>query len=498
MDMFAKIDVLNTRTLLIGIVVFLALFRFLRRPRNLPPGPWGWPILGNLPQMMSSEGTMFEFFSKLTKRYGNIIHVKGGGISIVFLHGHNTVKEAFSQHQLSGRPEPHITYKICPHGIGILDSSGEQWVEIRRFCMTVLRGLGVGKSSFEQTISTEADILMEEIGKQNGKAFDPKHALGNAVSNIICSVVFGKRFQYNDPEFQRLLKVLSDNVVEAGSGGMIEMSPVFYKLRMLPFVRRYIHAVENFFNHIYRLVGEHTHEKDNDNPRDFIDIFLNEKEKKDKQGIESLALQSENLPRIVGDLFAAGSETTATTLRWAMLYMMAYPEVQTRVQKELDDATSRNRMPRIADKPELPYTEAVLSEVQRIGTILPVSVPHMCSEDTKLMGYNIPKGTLVISNLWHNHFDPSVWAKPKSFRPERFLDKEGQFQSREVLTPFGVGRRICIGEHLARQELFVLFTHLLHHFTLKNPNKATPVSFEGNDGIVWSPQDFTVCAIARN
>ncbi|XP_038078489.1 cytochrome P450 2J6-like [Patiria miniata] len=498
MEPFAAVDVLNTRTLLIGIVVFLVLFRTLRRPRNLPPGPWGWPVLGNLPQIMASGDKMHELFSKLTKRYGNIIHVEAGGISMVVLHGHDTAKEAFSQYELSARPELHITHAVCPSRIGILDSSGEEWVEIRRFSMTVLRSLGVGKASFEQNISTEAGILIEEIGKYHGKAFDPKHAVGNAVSNLICSVVFGKRFQYHDPAFQRLLKLLSDNITQGGAAGLLETSPIFYKLRMLPFVRRYVHAVNNFHKHFNVLVGEHTHKKDTDSPRDFIGFFLSEKEKKDKQGVESLALQSENLPKIVSDLFGAGSETTATTLRWAMLYMMAYPEVQTRVQKELDDVTNRNRMPRIADKPELPYTEAVLCEVQRIETIVPMSVPHMCSDDTTLMGYNIPKGTLVFSNLWHNHFDPSVWEEPKSFRPERFLDKEGKFQSREELTPFGIGRRICIGEHLARQELFVLFTHLLHHFTFKNPDDAPPISFKGIHGLVWTPQDFTVCAIERN
>ncbi|XP_038079209.1 cytochrome P450 2J6-like [Patiria miniata] len=495
MGLFSMIDILNTRTLLIGIVVFLVLFRTLRRPRNLPPGPWKWPILGNLPQLMTAKDTMFEFFSKQSKRHGSIIHVDGGGISMVVLHGYDTVKKAFSQYQLSARPVVYITNKIFPNSIGVLDSSGEEWVEIRRFCMTVLRGLGVGKSSFEQNISAEADILMEEIGKQNGKAFDPQNVVGYAVSNVICSVVFGKRFQYDDPAFQRLLEVVSEHVTQGRSGGVFETSPIFSKLTMLPVVRRYVRAVKNFYNYIYGLVGEHTHEKD---PRDFIDVFLNEKEKKDKQGTESLALQSENLPRIVSDLFNAGSETTATTIRWAILYMMAYPEVQARVQKELDDATCRNRMPRIADKPELPFTEAVLCEIQRINTVVPMAIPHLCSEDTTLMGYNIPKGTMVFSNLWHNHSDPSVWEEPQSFRPERFLDKDGKFQSREELTSFGIGRRACIGEHLARQELFVFFTHLLHHFSFKNPDDTTPVSVKAVDGIVLAPEDYNVCFIARD
>ncbi|XP_022106606.1 cytochrome P450 2J6-like isoform X2 [Acanthaster planci] len=486
---------LDARTLVLGIVVFLVLFRYLRRPRNRPPGPWGLPILGNLQLLMPGD-TLFRRISKLTDRYGKVMSIDMCGIPIVVLHGHDTVKEAFSRYELSNRPPPHITESIAS-GVGILASSGEQWTEIRRFSMTVLRGLGVGKSRFEENISTEAEILVEELKKFNSKAFDPRHLIGNAVSNIICSVVFGKRFQYTDPAFKRLLKVLNDLVLELQGGGMLENAPIFAKLKMLPFVRKYVIATENFFNYINILLKEHSKGQSSDLPQDFIDMFEDEQKVKERQGVKSLALLPENLKHIVGDLFGAGSETTATTLRWGMLYMIAHPEIQRRVQKELDDVTSRNRLPRISDKPELPYTEAVLCEIQRMGTIVPLAVPHMTAEDTTIEGYNIPKGTIVMSNIWHNHFDPLVWEEPGQFRPERFLDKDGKFRPREELIPFGIGRRICLGEHLAKMELFIFFTHLLHHFTLKKPDHVPAVSLEGKDGLVWSPASFEVCATAR-
>ncbi|XP_022107914.1 cytochrome P450 2J2-like [Acanthaster planci] len=496
MEALSAWRVLDARSLLLGTVVLLVSYRFLRRPRNLPPGPWGWPILGHLPHMMASRDGIFKLFARLTTRYGDVVRINLVGVPMVILKGLDRTKEAFSQYQFSGHPPLLLTQSIAP-GAGLFGSSGEQWKEIRRFCMTVLRKLGVGKSRFEQDISTEAQILVDELKNFNGKAFDPKHLFGNAVSNVICTVVLGKRFQYADPTFKHLLKVLNNLVSDkAGVEDIFEMMPVFAKLKMLPLVRNYVNAIESFFRHINLLLKEHRKRQNIDDPQDFIDIFLNEKETKERQGTKSSVLLPENLKRIVGDLFAAGSETTATTLRWGMLYMMAHPEIQRRVQKELDDVTSRNRLPRISDKPELPYTEAVLCEIQRIGTIVPVHV-HMSSEDTTIAGYNIPKGTIVATSIWQIHYDPLVWEEPEEFRPERFLNQDGKFRPRLEFIPFGIGRRICLGEHLAKMELFIFFTHLLHHFTLKKPDHVPVVSFEGIHGVVWAPKSFEVSAIAR-
>ncbi|XP_038051667.1 cytochrome P450 2J6-like [Patiria miniata] len=497
MEILSALTVLDVRSLLLGIAVFLVVLRFLRRPRNLPPGPWGWPFLGNLPQLTWYGGELHENISKLTARYGDVVSINLAGIPVVVLHGHHTVKEAFSRQQLSDRP-PAYTTEMVARGKGFLASSGENWVELRRFSMTVLRKLGVGKSAFEQNIVTEAEIFIEEVKRHGGKAYDPKHALGNAVSNIISMVVFGKRFQYTDPAFKRLLQVLNDVFVQAGAGSVFEFSPVFNKLTMLPYLRTYVASLKNFYGHINQLLKEHSKEKTANHHEDLVDIFLSERKIKEQQGVENAALRPENLQHIVADLFGAGSETTATTLQWGMLYMMAYPEIQTRVQKELDDVTGRNRLPRIADKPDLPYTEAVLCEIQRIGTITPLALPHRSTEDTIIAGYNIPKGTTIMCNIWHNHYDPLVWEEPEKFRPERFLDGDGKFRPREEFMPFGSGRRMCLGEHLAKMELFVFFTYLMHHFTIKKPDHVPAVSFAVvKNSSVRSLQNFDICAVAR-
>ncbi|XP_038067144.1 cytochrome P450 2J6-like [Patiria miniata] len=498
MDSFSGFGPLDARSILLGLVVFLVLYRFLRRaPLNLPPGPTGWPVLGYLPQLATARDDPHVVFSKLAARYGDIISVNLAGTLVVVLHGYHTIKEAFNLHQLSARPTLYVSERLRP-GVGIIASSGEIWTEIRRFSLTVLRGFGVGKSSFEENIATEAKFLIEEWQKEDGSPFDPKHLISSAVSNVICSVVFGERFQYTDDNLQRLLQYSDDILDQVGAGGAIEFSSFLSKLTFLPSIRRYVATARRFNEQIDLMVRAHAVDYDADSLRDLIDTFLKQKEVKESTaGGESKVFTGNNLKKVVGDLFMAGSETTTTTLRWSLLYMMTYPEVQSRVQKELDDVTRRNRFPRMSDRPDLPYTEAVICELQRISTIVPLAVPHCSTEDITFQGYTIPKGAIVLSNLWHDHFDPAVWEEPEAFRPERFRDKDGKLISREELTVFGIGRRICLGEHLARMELFIFFTLLLHEFTFKNPPDAPPVSLQAINGGTWAPLSFKVCAVPR-
>ena len=143
---------------------------------------------------------------------------------------------------------------------------------------------------------------------------------------------------------------------------------------------------------------------------------------------------------VCGDLFGAGTETTTTTLRWAILFMLHNPEMLRRVQREVAENVGPSRMPTMKDKPYLPYTEAVLLETQRKGDVFPFGVPHACMEDMTLRGYHIPKGTHFMTVLYAAHRDPKVWKEPYRFNPERFLDAEGHISKDEHLIPFSMGK----------------------------------------------------------
>ena len=159
---------------------------------------------------------------------------------------------------------------------------------------------------------------------------------------------------------------------------------------------------------------------------------------------------------------AAGAETTATTLSWWALAMMAFPEVQRRAQAELDTVIGRDRIPTFADAPRLPYVCAVIREVLRWRPSLPLGVPHAAIEDDWYEGMFIPKGTVCVSNTWHCNHDRAVFGEDADeFRPERHLDEKGELLSGPAETnqaghvTFGFGRRICVGKELATDSLFI-------------------------------------------
>ena len=175
----------------------------------------------------------------------------------------------------------------------------------------------------------------------------------------------------------------------------------------------------------------------------------------------------------------AGLETTSTTLRWALVLMSLNPEAQKRVRQEIHDKIGHKRPPQISDRVELPFTEAVLLEVQRIATPLPQSAPHRAMKDVSLFGYDIPENSLVACNIYAVHRDPKLYADPQHFNPEANFtrrDANGSLEivNTEYLIPFGVGRRVCLSESLARQELWIFFVGLMQRFEV-SADAANPL-----------------------
>ncbi|EGW10676.1 Cytochrome P450 2D27 [Cricetulus griseus] len=177
--------------------------------------------------------------------------------------------------------------------------------------------------------------------------------------------------------------------------------------------------------------------------------------------------------------------------------MILHPDVQSRVQQEIDDVIGKVRHPEMADQARMPYTNAVIHEVQRFGDIVPLNVPHMTSRDVEIQGFLIPKGTTLIPNLSSVLKDETVWEKPLHFHPEHFLDAQGRFVKHEAFMPFSAGRRVCLGEPLARMELFLFFTCLLQRFSFSVPDGQPRPSTQSIFTLPATPVPYELCAVMR-
>ncbi|XP_072015407.1 cytochrome P450 2F3-like isoform X1 [Amphiura filiformis] len=490
----------NVRSALLCLIVFLILtfivHRHRRRIKNLPPGPRSWPVFGCLPELVQVKLPFHELFCSLAQKYGPVCYLSAPFGQAVVISGYDAVHESLTREEFNWKSpgyKEQLSNKMFS-AKGILLASGDPWKEHRKFSLTVLRGFGVGKRSFEDQIASESEFLMHEIKASNGKAFDPSSFFYNAVSNVICSVVFGRRFEYNDLEFTTLLHLLEDAVPHLPTELFLFIAPFLSKIPFFP--KGGLPSYMQLRLKIKDVVNLHRDTYDEENMRDFIDVYLKDLKMKTEQGVDTYLCDDE-LVAVIHNLFFAGTETTSITLRWSLLYMLKYPYVQKRVQEEIDSVVGRDRLPKLSDKPNLPYTEAVIHEIQRFASIAAITGLRYNRSEVEFRGYTIPKGTHVISNLYSVTRDPSVWVEPDSFQPERFLDDDKQFKKNPKQMVFGAGKRVCLGKQLAVMELFIFYTHLMHRFSFHKPDGMESVDIHPKARGVLTPYPYNICAVVR-
>nr|XP_048309076.1 cytochrome P450 2J3-like [Myodes glareolus] len=433
---------------------------------------------------------------QLVKKYGNVISLDFGIKSSVIVSSLPLIKEAFThlEENFMGRPQFPLQ-NLVHNENGLFFSSGQIWKEQRRFALMTLRNFGLGKKSIEQRIQEETRHLVGVIKEEEGQPFNPHFKINNAASNIICSITFGERFDYHDSQFQELLRLL-DEAMYLGSSKMVRLYNIFpWIIKHLPGSHQTTLASwRKLKSYISKIVENHRRDWNPDEPRDFIDAFLTEMTKHPDKTTTSF--NEENLICSTLDLFFAGTETTSTTLRWALLYMAVYPEIQAKVQAEIDRVIGQEKQPSLADRDSMPYTNAVVHEVQRMANIIPLNVPRKVTADTMLAGFHLPKGSILQTNLTALHRDPKEWATPDIFNPEHFLEN-GEFKKRESFLPFSMGKRACLGEQLARSELFIFFSALVQKFTFKPPVNEK-LSLKSRRGVPVSPVSHRLCAVPRS
>ncbi|TDH00728.1 hypothetical protein EPR50_G00191590 [Perca flavescens] len=463
---------------------------------NEPPGPRPLPVLGNLLQLDLKRP--HNTFLKLSKKYGSVFTVYLGPQKVVVLAGYKTVKEALVNHaeEFGDRGEIQIM-KDFNKGHGVVWSNGDSWKEMRRFALTNLRDFGMGKKASEDKIIEECEHLSEVFKTFKGEAFDSTQPINYAVSNIICSIVYGSRFEYEDPEFTSLVD-RTNRIIQLLGSPSVQVCNMFPWIGKWVTVKKEIDAT--FAANKKQNLRLFSRLKETLNPqmcRGFVDAFLVRKQNLEVSGIANSHFHDRNLLQTVLNLFAAGTDTTATTLRWGLLYMAKNPKIQDQVQEELSREIG-SRQVQVEDRKNLPFTDAVIHETQRLANIAPMAVPHKTSQDITFQGHFIKKGTTVYPLLTSVLYDESEWERPHSFYPAHFLDKDGKFVKRDAFMPFSAGRRICLGESLARMELFIFFTTLLQHFRFTPPPGVSEdeLDLTPRVGFTLNPSPHKLCAVS--
>ncbi|XP_050952975.1 cytochrome P450 2B4-like [Labeo rohita] len=477
-------------------VVLFEIFRIKSYRGKTPPGPTPLPFVGTIPHFLLNP---MEFIRSLSQ-YGEMTTLYLGRKPAIFLNTVELAKEAMVQNasSFSGRPPiPLLMWVTEGYGI-VMATYGHSWKQQRRFALHSLRNFGLGKKSVEERVIEESSYLVPEMLKSEGKPFDPQHAIQNAVSNIICSIVFGDRFDYDNKRFAYLLEIVRENIIQ--SGAFLDRYKQVFNL--LPIIKHFPGPHQKMYQNAEELkafirdaVKTHRETLDPDSPRDFIDAYLLEIEKQNSN--EDSTFHEDNMVMSVSDLFLAGTDTTATTIRWSLIFLTQNPHVQERCHEEIVRVLGYDRMPSMDDRDKLPYTHATVHEIQRCGNIVPSGVFHETTQPAKLRGYDIPKGTAVFTNLTAILTNKEHWKYPDTFNPENFLDDNGHFFKPESFLPFSLGPRVCLGESLAKTELFLFITSLLQRIHFSWPPGAKWPDMNGIVSVVRSPEAYDIICHSR-
>ncbi|NXR53671.1 CP1A4 protein, partial [Hippolais icterina] len=464
-------------------LVFL-LLQWLQRPPvpeglRRPPGPRGYPVLGNVLELRKDAHLAL---TRLSRRYGDVMEVRIGTRPVLVLSGLDTIRQALVKQgeDFMGRPDLYSFHYVSNgQSLAFSPDSGEVWKALRKLAQSALKSFSIAPSPtssssclLEEHVSKEAEYLVSKFLQlmEEEKRFDLTQYLNVSVANVICAMCFGKRYEHEDQELLSLVNMNNEFGEVAGGGHPSDFIPV---LRYLPSrtLELFKDINRRFDAFVQKIVQEHYSSFDKEHIRDITDSLIWHCQEKSTGDNAHGQLSDKKIIHIVNDLFGAGFDTVATALSWTIMYAALYPDVQRKIQEELDQTIGRERRPRLSDRGSLPYTEAFILEMFRHSSFVPFTIPHSTTKATVLNGYYIPKDTCVFINQWQVNHDETLWKEPSAFKPERFLTPSGELirAEGEKVLAFGLGKRRCLGETIGRWEIFLFLTTLLQqlHFSLR-------------------------------
>ncbi|GIX68767.1 vitamin D 25-hydroxylase [Caerostris extrusa] len=358
--------------------------------------------------------------------------------------------------------------------------------------MKTLKDAGVGRTTWENNVEAEVEDFVQTLEEQGGKPYDVLESLSASVSNNITSIILGKRLLKGDPRRKKVDDGINAAIATFSGFDLVSFFPKIVRLLAIFGLSKHTDTFQRLstFHNFVRSEMERRQKipASEWNEEIFIDGYLTEIQKVQQKSAETFSTA----------LMIGGSDTSRTFLIWLFIAMALYPDIQKKVQKEVDTVLGKDGKMMWSERSKVPFLYATMLETHRWKTVTPLGVIHSVSEDTVICGYDIPKGTNILPNQYAMHNDPKYWKDPEVFRPERFLNKDGSLISHKLdsYVPFSIGRRICPGEMIAMIEIFHYFTAIMQRFDIR-PLEGVPPILEGSFGATFQPMEQKLRFIPR-
>lgn len=450
-----------------------------RHPRPLPPGPKPWPVIGNLPHL----GTMpHHSIAALAREYGPLMHLWMGSVHVVVAASASVATQFLKTHDanFSSRPPnsgaKHIAYNYQDL---VFAPYGPRWRMLRKICSVHLFS-AKALDDFRHVRQEEVAILARALANA-GKSTTVNlgQLLNLCTTNAIGRVMLGRRVFGDgsgggDAKADEFKSMVVELMVLAGVFNIGDFVPSLEWLDLQGVAKKMKRLHSRFDEFLSEILEEHKVGSLGGGAQshtDLLSTLISVKEDADGEGGK---LTDTEIKALLLDLFTAGTDTSSSTVEWAVAELLRHPKVLAKAQQELDSIVGPGRLVTESDLPQLTYLQAIIKETFRLHPSTPLSLPRMAAESCEINGYFIPKGSTLLVNVWAIARDPDAWANPLEFQPERFLPG-GEKPNADIrgndfeVIPFGAGRRICAGMSLGLRMVQLLTATLVQAFNWELP-----------------------------
>ncbi|XP_059623806.1 cytochrome P450 81Q32-like [Cornus florida] len=480
----------------LSVLLLVLAFNFFSqtrtRRRNLPPSPRALPVIGHLHLL---KQPLHRTLLSLSQKYGSIFSLQFGTRLFVVVSSPSTVEECFTKNDVvfANRPTSLIGKYIGYNNTTILAASyGDHWRNLRR--VSALEIFSTSRlNAFLSIRRDEIKLLLRELYQNSSEDFakvELKSKLTELTFNIMMRMIAGKRYYGEDVADHEEAKKFRELIKQ-----LFQYSGVSNPGDFLPFLRwiDYKNLEKNLAGigkemdvFLQGLIDEHRLDQSKNT---MIDHLLSLQESQPDYYTDQL------IKGLIMVLLTAGTDTSSVTTEWTMSLLLNHPEVLKKARAELDIHVGQDRLIDEPDLSKLHYLHSIISESFRLYPAVPLLLPHMCSDDCTVGGYDIPRGTTLLVNAWAIHRDPKVWDDPTSFKPERF---EGGEAEAHKLMPFGMGRRSCPGAGLAQRVLGLTLGSMIQCFEWERVSEKQVDLAEGRGTIMAKAEPLEAMCKARD
>lgn len=475
-ELIKAVEHTKAAVILSALVLAITWWKLSRRnsiqEKGLPlPGPWGLPLVGNLPFL---HPDLHHCFAQLSLKHGPVMKLQLGSRLCVVISSPEAAKQVLQDHD-ADFADRDTTATALISSYGELDMAfaphGDHWRMLRKVCTKELLSHGSLEALYGLRRREVRDMVSKIYSKIGSSVDVGEHVLVSMFS-IVTSMMWGNTLNGEErvrvtSQARQALQRIADLL---GELNISDLFPWLARFDLQGKAGRMKEAVKWFDEILDFVIDERNKMRSRDQKAnaDFLQVLLQLID----QGEDGTPFTKTHLKALFVDIILAGTKTTSTTVEWAMAELINQPEMMKRAQNELDQVVGCNDVVEEIHLAQLPYLDAIVKEIMRLHPGGPLLIPRRPRVSHVIGGYLVPKGSKILVNAWAIHRDPKNWTDPSEFQPERFFNSpmDWNYKGNDFrYIPFGSGRRICVGMPLAVKSVSYLLATLLHSFDWELP-----------------------------